>query len=247
MSSDPARDLARPARGRSVRAARRRPARQARGARPARAPAGRAPLFLQGDAAAAFYLLAEGRVKVYKLLRDGRTATLRHVRPGADVRRVGALPRDLSVEHRDDDRLSRSTASTRERVPRAAARRASARGRTCSPPWRELLALLNRRVEELLLPVPARLARYLLAGRRAARAAHAGRRGPRVVQAADQQARAGRASRHRARDPQPHLRPLQARRGHPHEQRATSSSRSCDFPAAAPSGAGVARPPRLRF
>jgi CRP/FNR family transcriptional regulator len=27
----------------------------------------------------------------------------------------------------------------------------------------ELLALLNRRVEELLLPVPARLARYLLA------------------------------------------------------------------------------------
>ena len=39
-------------------------------------------LFLQGDAADAFYLLAEGRLKVFKLLRDGRTATVRHVEPG---------------------------------------------------------------------------------------------------------------------------------------------------------------------
>ena len=39
-------------------------------------------LFLQGDPAAALYLLAKGRVKVFKLLRDGRTATIRHVEAG---------------------------------------------------------------------------------------------------------------------------------------------------------------------
>ena len=39
-------------------------------------------VFAQGDAAEAFFLLAEGRVKVYKAFRDGRTATLRHVEPG---------------------------------------------------------------------------------------------------------------------------------------------------------------------
>ena len=80
-----------------------------------------------------------------------------------------------------------------------------------------LLGLLNRRVEELLLPVPARLARYLLAladaqlepaaSRRRAAAGRAAR-GP----APDEQARARGAPRHRARDAQPHLRPLQARR-----------------------------------
>jgi CRP-like cAMP-binding protein len=39
-------------------------------------------IFSQGDPAAAFCLLVRGEVKVFKLLRDGRTATLRYVRPG---------------------------------------------------------------------------------------------------------------------------------------------------------------------
>ena len=50
-------------------------------ARPVLLPAERT-LFLQGDPAAAFFLLAEGRLKVFKLLRDGRTATIRHVEAG---------------------------------------------------------------------------------------------------------------------------------------------------------------------
>ena len=50
-------------------------------ARPVLLPAERT-LFLQGDPASAFYLLSEGRLKVFKLLRDGRTATIRHVEAG---------------------------------------------------------------------------------------------------------------------------------------------------------------------
>ena len=43
---------------------------------------GAATIFRQGDPAEAFYLLAEGSVKVFKAFRDGRTATIRHVRTG---------------------------------------------------------------------------------------------------------------------------------------------------------------------
>jgi CRP/FNR family transcriptional regulator len=39
-------------------------------------------VFLQGDPADAVYLLAAGAVKVAKVFRDGRSATIRHVRVG---------------------------------------------------------------------------------------------------------------------------------------------------------------------
>ncbi len=118
-------------------------------------------LFLRGDPAAAFYLLAEGRVKVYKLLRDGRTATIRHVGP-AQTFAEAALFHDTypsSAETMAACRLYRfDTRAFRALLlaePQLAVNLLGAMA--------ELLALLNRRVEELLLPVPARLARYLLA------------------------------------------------------------------------------------
>ena len=39
-------------------------------------------VFVQGDPARAFFLLIRGEVKIYKMTGDGRTATLRYVRPG---------------------------------------------------------------------------------------------------------------------------------------------------------------------
>ncbi len=118
-------------------------------------------LFLRSDPAVAFYLLAEGRVKVYKLLRDGRTATIRHV----DSRQTfaeAALFHDeypSSAETMAPCRLYRfETRAFRSLLlaePQLAVNLLGAMA--------GLLALLNRRVEELLLPVPARLARYLLA------------------------------------------------------------------------------------
>jgi len=129
-------------------------------ARPVALPAD-STLFLRGDPAAAFYLLAEGRVKVYKLLRDGRTATIRHVAPRQTFAEA-ALFHDSypsSAETMSACRLYRfETRAFRELLlaePQLAVNLMGAMA--------ELLALLNRRVEELLLPVPARLARYLLA------------------------------------------------------------------------------------
>ena len=118
-------------------------------------------LFLQGDATDAFYLLVEGRLKVFKLLRDGRTATIRHVEPG-DTFAEAALFHDtypastetlagcLLYRFDKDQTLALLLAEPALAVNLLAA-------------MAELLGLLNRRVEELLLPVPARLARYLLA------------------------------------------------------------------------------------
>jgi CRP/FNR family transcriptional regulator, dissimilatory nitrate respiration regulator len=117
-------------------------------------------IFLQGDAASAFYVLAEGSVKVYKLLRDGRTATLRHVQPG-ETFGESVLFHELypsSTETMTASRLYRF--DTRQFLelllaePQLAVNLLGAMAR--------LMVLLNRRVEELLLPVPARLARYLL-------------------------------------------------------------------------------------
>jgi CRP/FNR family transcriptional regulator len=118
-------------------------------------------LFLQGDATDAFYLLVEGRLKVFKLLRDGRTATIRHVTPG-DTFAEAALFHDTypaSTETLTDCLLYRfdkdRTLALLLAEPALAVNLLAAMA--------ELLGLLNRRVEELLLPVPARLARYLLA------------------------------------------------------------------------------------
>lgn len=118
-------------------------------------------LFLQGDAATAFYLLAEGRLKVFKLLRDGRTATVRHVEPGQTFAEAAlfhevfpssteTLTECLVYQFDKDQMLALLLAEPQLAVNLLAA-------------MAQLLGLLNRRVEELLLPVPARLARYLLA------------------------------------------------------------------------------------
>ena len=118
-------------------------------------------LFLQDDRADAFYLLAEGRLKVFKLLRDGRTATIRHVEPGQTFAEAAlfhetypssteSLTECLLYRFDKDRTLALLLAEPQLAVNLLAA-------------MAHLLGLLNRRVEELLLPVPARLARYLLA------------------------------------------------------------------------------------
>jgi len=118
-------------------------------------------LFLQGDEATAFYLLAEGRLKVFKLLRDGRTATVRHVDPGQTFAEAAlfhevypssteTLTECLMYRFDKEQTLALLLAEPQLAVNLLAA-------------MAHLLGLLNRRVEELLLPVPARLARYLLA------------------------------------------------------------------------------------
>lgn len=118
-------------------------------------------IFLRGDPASAFYLLAEGRVKVYKLLRDGRTATIRHVGPRQTFAEAALFHETYpsSAETMVACRLYRfDTRAFRELLVTEPQLAVSLLGAMA-----ELLALLNRRVEELLLPVPARLARYLLA------------------------------------------------------------------------------------
>ena len=118
-------------------------------------------LFLQGDPATAFFLLAEGRLKVFKLLRDGRTATVRHVEAGQTFAEAAlfheaypssteTLTECLVYRFDKEATLALLLAEPQLSVNLLAA-------------MAHLLGLLNRRVEELLLPVPARLARYLLA------------------------------------------------------------------------------------
>jgi CRP/FNR family transcriptional regulator, dissimilatory nitrate respiration regulator len=129
-------------------------------ARPLDLPA-ETTIFLQGDPATAFFLLAHGRVKVFKLLRDGRTATVRHV-SGGQTFAEAALFRETypsSTETMAPSHLYRF--ATQEMLALLAAEPQLAVNMIAS--MAQLLALLNRRVEELLLPVPARLARYLLA------------------------------------------------------------------------------------
>ena len=118
-------------------------------------------IFLQGDPARAFFLVAEGRVKVFKLLRDGRTATVRHVEAGQTFAEAALFHETYpsSTETMAESRLYRFD---KRRVldlllaePQLSVNLLAAMA--------HLLGLLNRRVEELLLPVPARLARYLLA------------------------------------------------------------------------------------
>ncbi len=116
-------------------------------------------VFVQGDPAAAFYLLAEGRVKVFKLFRDGRTATIRHVEPGETFGESVLFHETYpsSTETMDDCRLHRfDTGEFRALLLERPALAVSLLGAMA-----HLMLMLNRRVEELLLPVPARLARYL--------------------------------------------------------------------------------------
>jgi CRP/FNR family transcriptional regulator, dissimilatory nitrate respiration regulator len=138
-------------------------------------------IFLQGDAAEGFFLLSAGRVKVFKMLRDGRTATVRHVEAGQTFAEA-ALFHEIypsSTETMAESRLyrfdKRKVLDLLLAEPQLSVNLLAAMA--------NLLGLLNRRVEELLLPVPARLARYLLAladeqldapARRAAGGAEAG-------------------------------------------------------------------------
>jgi len=129
-------------------------------ARPVVLPA-ESTLFLQGDPASAFYLLAEGRLKVFKLLRDGRTATIRHVEAGQTFAEAALFHDEYpsSTETMTECRLYRFDTQDVLRLLLAEPQVAVNLLATMA----HLLGLLNRRVEELLLPVPARLARYLLA------------------------------------------------------------------------------------
>lgn len=117
-------------------------------------------VFEQGDPARAFFLLIRGEVKVYKATRDGRTATLRYVHPG-DTFAESALSVDRYPAHAECtapsvlyriavDDFRALLLGEPELAVAMLARMA------------QLLSLLNRRVEELLLPVTARLARFLL-------------------------------------------------------------------------------------
>jgi CRP/FNR family transcriptional regulator len=117
-------------------------------------------IFSQGDPASAFFLLVRGQVKVFKLLRDGRTATLRYVRPG-DIFAESALTAERYPAYTETTApcvLYRfPVADFRELLLARPQLALEMLGRTT-----QLMSLLNRRIEELLLPVPARLARYLL-------------------------------------------------------------------------------------
>ena len=117
-------------------------------------------VFAQGNQADAFYLLAAGAVKVAKTLLDGRGATIRYVAAG-DTFGESVLFHDVypsSAETLAPSRLYRfETGAFRDLMltePDVALVIIAAMARR--------LVMLNQRVEELLLPVPARLARYIL-------------------------------------------------------------------------------------
>jgi CRP/FNR family transcriptional regulator, dissimilatory nitrate respiration regulator len=122
--------------------------------------AGGDTVFLQGDLADAFFLLSDGAVKVFKTFRDGRSATLRHVDPGATFAEsvLFAETYPSSAEAMSDCLVYRfGTGDFRRLIfeePEI--------GIVLLTTMAQLMVLLNHRVEELLLPVPARLARYLL-------------------------------------------------------------------------------------
>ena len=128
-------------------------------ARPVEFEAG-AGIFLQGEPAGAFFVLVRGAVKIFKTLRDGRTATLRHVHPG-ETFGESVLFNDhypASADTMDDSSLLRFPVDEFRRLLIAEPEVGLALIATMA----RLMVMLNSRIEELLLPVPARLARYVL-------------------------------------------------------------------------------------
>jgi CRP/FNR family transcriptional regulator len=122
-------------------------------------PAGRS-VFSQGEPGEALYLLVSGGVKVFKVQRDGRRATLRYVRPGETFGEsvLYALTYPAFTCTTQDSVVYRFPVGRfRELLAQSPDLALILVGRMA-----ELLVLLNQRVEELLQPVPARLARYLL-------------------------------------------------------------------------------------
>jgi CRP-like cAMP-binding protein len=122
-------------------------------------PAGH-PIFRQGEPGAALYLLVAGGVKVFKVLRDGRRATLRYVRPG-ETFGESVLFADTYPAFTSTTEASVLCSFPTERF-RALLVTHPDLTLTLLGHMAQLMVLLNQRVEELLQPVPARLARYLL-------------------------------------------------------------------------------------
>jgi CRP/FNR family transcriptional regulator len=128
-------------------------------ARPVRLPAHQV-VFSQGDQADAFYLVSHGRVRVFKVLRDGRALTLRHVGHGETFGEAAlfAAAYPAFAQTMEAARLYRIRIEPFRRL--LAERPGLALNLLATQA--HLMVLLSQRVEELLLPVPARLARYLL-------------------------------------------------------------------------------------
>jgi CRP-like cAMP-binding protein len=128
-------------------------------ARPLRLPA-RHLVFSQGEVADAFFLVSRGRVRIFKVLRDGRAATLRHVAEGETFGEAALFAAEFPAfaQTMDETDLYRIRIEPFRRLlaerPGLALNLLAAQA--------HLMVLLSQRVEELLLPVPARLARYLL-------------------------------------------------------------------------------------
>ena len=119
-----------------------------------------ATLFRQGQPADALFLLMSGGVRVFKELDDGRTATLRHVRPGE------TFGESVIAAQTYPANTTATAPSVLLRLPTARFRAELAADPDLAlaiiGSMAQLLVLLSSRVEELLLPVPARLARYLI-------------------------------------------------------------------------------------
>jgi CRP-like cAMP-binding protein len=117
-------------------------------------------LFSQGQPGEAFFLLVDGSVKVFKRLRDGRTATIRHVRPGE------TFAESVLFHDRYPSNCQTMTDSELVRFPTGGFRELLLAhpelAVTLLGQMAHLTVMLNQRVEELLLPVQARLARYLI-------------------------------------------------------------------------------------
>lgn len=114
-----------------------------------------ASVFVQGDPA-----VAEGAVKVAKTFRDGRSATIRHVAPG-ETFGESALFNDTYPSSTYTLEPSRLYCFDTDKF-RTAMLAEPELALLILAAMAHLLVMLNQRVEELLLPVPARLARYLL-------------------------------------------------------------------------------------
>ena len=212
-------------------------------ARPVRLPAHHV-VFSQGDQADAFYLVSHGRVRVFKVLRDGRALTLRHVGHGETFGEAAlfAAAYPAFAQTMEEARLYRIRIEPFRRLlaerPGLALNLLAAQA--------HLMVLLSQRVEELLLPVPARLARYLLD---LSHAAGNGRRAP-----AGPQARARQPSGHRPRDAQPRrhaARPVAAHQAPGRDDRdprsrGSRSSRPAQLPAPSRQGSATVGTARTR-
>jgi CRP-like cAMP-binding protein len=126
-----------------------------------RAPADQL-VFSQGDPARALFALVSGRVRVFKLLHDGRCVTVRLVEApdtfGESALFSDAYPSNALVL--EDALLYEFPGPAFKDL---LARRPDLSGRLLATQTRRMI-MLNQRIEELLLPVHLRLARFLLDG-----------------------------------------------------------------------------------